>query len=323
MDIIWQFEIGITLFFQALGRWLTLPMQGISFLGQEEFFLVVMPAIYWCIDAGLGLRLGVMLISTSSLSGWLKMAIGHPRPYWFDRRVAALASEPSFGMPSSHAQNAMAMWGLMARLRGGRGWWALAILVVALTGISRIYLGVHFADQVVVGWLIGAMLIWVYMRLEKRTLSWIRRMSLASLLLWVAGVSLCMLVLTFGLNLGARSVPSEWIANAQAAAPQTPIAPYDPSGLVSHAGVWLGLAGGAAWDWRRHGKPVTCRNPMNLLLRYVLGGVGLAVLYLGLKMVFPATSDLVGMTLRYVRYALVGLWVTAAAPAVFRKARLV
>jgi membrane-associated phospholipid phosphatase len=323
MDMIWQIEIAITLFFQALGHWLTLPMQAISFLGQEEFFLVMMPAIYWCMDAGMGLRLGIMLIATNSLSCWLKVVIQWPRPYWVDHRVAALAIEPTFGMPSGHSQSAVAMWGLFAQLRGSKRWWILAIVIAGLTGLSRIYLGVHFLDQVLVGWLVGALLIWLYVRLEERLLVWVRRLSMSSLMLLSLVASLLIVALTYGLNLGARAVPQEWIVNASAAAPNTPFVPFDTGPMVAMAGVMLGLGAGAAWDWCKHG-PIKMSLPwQKRILRYLLGITGLLVIYYGLKLVLPGGQDLVGMSLRYVRYTLIGLWVTAAAPAVFRRVSLI
>ena len=190
MDIIWQFQVAINLFFQSLGNWLLVPMKAISFLGQEEFFLVVMPAIYWCIDAGLGLRLGVMLVVTSGLNDWLKMVFQAPGRIGLTGVCQHLQLEPTFGMPSGHSQNAMAMWGLGARVRRYRwlGW--LAGVVVFLTGISRIYLGVHFVDQVLVGWLVGAILIWLFVRLEPHVLKLVKRLSLLPLILAVLLVSL-------------------------------------------------------------------------------------------------------------------------------------
>ena len=323
MDAIWQYQVAITLFFQALGNWLILPMKAISFLGQEEFFLVVMPAIYWCIDAGLGLRLGVMLVVTSATNGWLKMIFQAPRPYWFDRRVSAFAIETSFGMPSGHSQSAMAMWGLMAWARRYRwlGW--LAGGVIFLTGISRIYLGVHFVDQVLVGWMVGAILIWLFVRLEPYVLNLIKRLSLITLVLVVLLISLGMVAVTVGISLGAGPLPVAWVANAQAAAPQEPVMPYDSSGLIALAGTWLGLGVGAAWDWRRHGPLAAGKTWQNQIVRYLVGLVGLLAVYLGLKLIFPGSQDLISSIFRYIRYALVGLWVTALAPAVFRRVRLV
>ena len=57
MDALMQFEILITLFFQHLGTWLALPFKAVTFLGTEEFYLLVLPALYWCVDATVGFRM--------------------------------------------------------------------------------------------------------------------------------------------------------------------------------------------------------------------------------------------------------------------------
>ena len=52
-------------------------------------------------------------------------------------------------------------------------------------------------------------------------------------------------------------------------------------------------------------------------LRYLLGITGLLILYLGLGAIFPRTPDLVSYGLRFLRYALIGLWAIWLAPLVF------
>lgn len=323
MDAIWQFEIWINVFFQQLGTWLLLPMKAISFLGQEEFFLLVMPAIYWCVNARNGLRLGLMLMATTCVSGWLKLAFHHPRPYWLDQRVSALATEASFGMPSGHSQSAMAMWGYLSRIyRRNKTILSLAVAVIFLTGLSRIYLGVHFLDQVVVGWLVGAVLIWLFVHYETALLRLVHKLVYYQLVAVIFAITLGMIGVNFLLTSAAGEVPVAWQVTALTASDE-PIDPLDSSGIISLAGTSMGLAAGAAWDWRKNGQPVTKGTPRQKIYRYLLGLAGLAAVYLGLKLIFPDSIDFLGLALRYVRYATVGLWVTLIAPSLFRRLRLV
>jgi len=61
----------------------------------------------------------------------------------------------SFGTASAHSANMMSV--AAAFLFLARGPWAYAWLVIAiLTGISRIYIGVHYPYQVLYGWAVGA-----------------------------------------------------------------------------------------------------------------------------------------------------------------------
>jgi len=105
----------INLWLQNLGDWLYLPMQFFTFMGYQEFYLLFIPIIYWCLEPKMGIRLGVGLMCSAALNGILKLTFHSPRPYWVDQRVRALSTESSFGMPSGHAQNSVVFWGLLAK----------------------------------------------------------------------------------------------------------------------------------------------------------------------------------------------------------------
>jgi membrane-associated phospholipid phosphatase len=324
MEAFWQFEIAINLFFQALGSWLLLPMKAVSFLGQEEFYLILFPAVYWCLDSGAGVRLIVMMVLSHSINIWIKVAVQFPRPYWIDPQVKAFAVETSFGMPSNHSQSAMALWGGLARIWRKRWLLIVAVTVIALTGISRIYLGVHFASQVIVGWVIGGIFLWAYFRWEASVIRFLSGLSLMKLEGVVLLLSVVILVVNFLIGLGAQPLPQSWVANAVAvgAAEATPD-PFNPNHLITVAGTWLGFGGGAAWQWRKYGPLPTAGSWQRRGLRYLVGIAGLLVLYVGLGAIFPRSQDLLGMSLRYFRYVLLGLWISVLAPAIFHRIKLV
>lgn len=98
--------LSINLALQALGDWLAGPMKFFSFLGSEDFFLIVLPLVYWCVDSALGLRIGVMLMLSVSMKNLFKMSLHGPRPYWVSEQVIGMASETGFGVPSGHAMTA-------------------------------------------------------------------------------------------------------------------------------------------------------------------------------------------------------------------------
>jgi len=49
--------IGVVLWFQQFSPALDIPFKGLTFLGDETFYLVFMPVLYWCIDRRTGSRL--------------------------------------------------------------------------------------------------------------------------------------------------------------------------------------------------------------------------------------------------------------------------
>ncbi len=316
-------DLGIKLVFilQGLGGWLAGPMKFFSFLGTEDFFLLLMPILYWCIDSAMGLRAGMLLILSSSTSDLLKMAFHTPRPYWYDSQVKALSTETSFGLPSGHAQNAVSVWGGLASSIRRRWAWILGICLVFFIGLSRIYLGVHFPTDVLAGWAIGALLLWAFLSLEGRVGGWIKHLNLGPQILACLGASLVFIALglLIKLSLGAWVIPAAWIQNAAAAAPEAgPITPLSLSGNFSGAGLILGLALGALWLYRSGG--FDAGGPLQKrALRFLVGLVGVLLFWRGLDLVFPDGEYLVAYLFRYLRYGLVGFWVAGAAPLLFNK----
>jgi Membrane-associated phospholipid phosphatase len=323
MDILMQFEIQITLFFQHLGTWLTIPFRAITALGNEEFYILVFPALYWCVDATLGFRMGVMLVFSNTVNGFFKTLFHSPRPFWVDSRVKAYSSETSFGLPSGHSQNAAAIWGIFAATLKKKWITVVCCISIFLIGISRIFLGVHFTRDVLTGWLIGLILIFVYLWLEKPIQKWIQPKSLTVKIGLIFLVSL--LIIGIGYAGNATSIhwpfPSAWTSQAIAAGADAPD-PYNMEGTFTIAGVWFGFTAGYAWLLAKKGNILIQGTTSKKVARYLVGLVGVGLLYLGLKLVFPTSPEWFGFVMRYVRYALIGIWVSAVAPLLFEKMKL-
>ena len=243
MGTLWPSEIPIILFIQNLSAWLTPIMKGFSYLGTEDFFLLAMPVIFWCLDTGFGLRFGFLILSSSSLNGWLKYAFQCSRPYWFDPLVKTLASETSFGFPSGHYQSAVIIWNRVA-LWIKRIWaWIAAIFITLGIAFSRIYLGVHFISDVIGGLLIGVVFLIVFVLLEKPVLRLWKTISLPLQIVIGFFIS-CVLIgieLLFARSLAGYVVPSEWITNAAKAFPTVTIVPIDITGIFTIAGTLFGM----------------------------------------------------------------------------------
>ncbi len=323
MDALMQFELAITHFLQGLGSWLQYPMQAFTFLGNELFFLLVMPALYWSIDAKLGFRTGMMLILSGGLNSAFKILFHSPRPFWIDRQVTAFASETSFGLPSGHSQNSAAIWGIIAASKKKPWLTTLVILVVFFIGLSRIYLGVHFVRDVVLGWLLGALIVLAYLKLEPRVASWLKAKSHVQQQ-WIAFLFSIVLILIgiFSLLLSKHfSLPAEWTQNALAAGAESPD-PFALDGILTIAGVAFGFSSGYAWWHHKFTRYTINCSPVKRLARYALGLIGIVILYFGLKIILPEDPLFLGWVMRYFRYALIGFWVTGLAPLCFRLLRL-
>ncbi len=307
---------------QASAPWLTAPARVFSFLGTEAFYLFMLPFLYWCVNVRLGLRAGFVLTVSDSLNIFFKLVFHQPRPFWVSDRVCPFSAEGSYGLPSGHAQHAMAVWGTMAA--GVRGWlrWLMAALILVI-GYSRIVLAAHFPTDVLAGWLIGASILWAFLRWEAVVMSWFNGFTLAQrICLAFAGSMLLLLISMAGLAFVPFADPLQWEITATRAlslAPgQSAIHTRGTTGMVGAAGTFFGLAAGAILIFHRGG--FNARGTWwKRIFRFVPGMIGLVILWLGLRTVFPHDASLVSEVLRYLRYGATGFWVSYGAPWVFIK----
>ena len=281
MDSVLQWGIDVVLWFQRLSPALDGVFGAITLLGNEEFFLLFLPLLYWCLDKHLGARTAVLLLSADYVNRGLKDLFQQPRPFQYDASVEMIGDAPGYGLPSGHTQGTTVFWGYLAtQLR--RGWmWALAAALVILVGLSRIYLGVHFPTDVLGGLVVGIACICLYLWLQPGATHWLTERGLG----WQVGLALgipIILLLVHGTDDSITSVAA-----------------------------LMGMAVGFAIE-RRHVRFKTGGAVWRRALRFLLGAVVLLLLWWGLRSVFPA-----GPLFRTARYGLVGVWAGLGAPWAF------
>ena len=316
MDWLVQNGVNWIIAVQSLGAWLEGPMQFFSFLGTEDFFFLVLPLLYWSVDAPLGMRVAYILMTSASINQYFKLLFASPRPYWVSEKVIPLSAESSFGVPSGHAQNAVSVWGILAvGLR--KPWaWGVALVLMFFIGFSRWYLGVHFVHDVVVGWILGALILWALVRFEEPVVAWFKAQTFGMQALFAFIISLVLIGLGMlsAAPLADYAFPEAWQANALRAG-ELPD-PVSMEGFITLGGTFFGLTLGLAWIMSRGGYQVE-GTVAKRALRYVIGLIGVVLLMFGLDMVFPDGHTLIPFTFRFVRYALVGFWISAGAPWLF------
>ena len=121
MDILTQIFTPAAIWFQGIPNWLIPIMKAITFLGNVEFYLIVMPLLFWCLDPSLGIRIGIMLLISGDINSLLKLGFRSPRPFWVSSEVIKFSEATGFGFPSGHAQSAASNWGLLATSKRNPG----------------------------------------------------------------------------------------------------------------------------------------------------------------------------------------------------------
>ncbi len=297
MDGILEWGHDVIRWVQQFSPALDLPFKAITTLGAEQAFLLILPLVFWCVDKRRGARLGVLLMLSAYLNYALKTLFDQPRPS--PDRVKVLAEETSPGLPSGHSQNSVAVYGFLAAQTRQRRAWIVAALVAFGVGLSRIYLGIHFPSDVLGGWLVGVgvlvLYLWVEPEVEQRLRAWPWGYKMALAVAAPLG-----LFLVHADEKGAQSM-----------------------------GVLLGMTAGLLIELRWVG--FSAGGPLwQKVLRFLVGSVILIVVWLGSKAVFPplrsgfhpSEPETAALTLRLIRYTLLGLWASLGAPWLFLRAGL-
>ena len=291
MTGILDWGVQVILWLQHFSPTLDLPFKAFTYLGDEASFLLLLPLVYWCLDRRIGARLSILFGLSTYVGALAKVLMDQPRPFQYDHRVQPLVEAGGKGFPSLHTQNAVVVCGYLAS-QFRRTWlWVGAGLLMVFIPLSRLYLGVHFPTDLLGGYLIGALLLLLYLRLGPGVETWLTEKGMA----WQLGVALVlpgllMLLLPTGEEIGLTG--GAMLIGTSV-------------GFVLERR-WVGFEAGGLW--RKRG------------LRYLLGVAVLFVLRFGLKAAFSGLEP--EFLFRFVRYALMGLWFGAGAPWAFVRLRV-
>ena len=103
----------------------------------------------------IGIKLGIIEIVVTLVVQIFKYLVARVRPYDNLLNVIALRTEKDFSFPSGHTATSFACAVFLSSMLSGVG--LLVMLLAALIGYSRIYLGVHYPSDVIAGGMIGAL----------------------------------------------------------------------------------------------------------------------------------------------------------------------
>ena len=134
---------------------LTTLFEGITILGEETLVILLVVALWFAVDSRLAHKIFFATIFSTGLNGIVKNIAQVPRP--FDKGVTPVRKETAtgFSFPSGHTQS-FSTWSTMFAIKEKKKWLtALVATLIALVAFSRLYLGVHYPSDVIVGAALG------------------------------------------------------------------------------------------------------------------------------------------------------------------------
>ena len=253
-----------------------------TMLGSEEFFMITIGAIYWCINKPAGYALGLAVTGSFWLNTLLKDVFQTARPLPAQVRVIYPESASGYAFPSGHTQGAITFWGILGRTFPGR-WIRLAgWLIVPAVAVSRLYLGVHWPVDILGGAVIGVIVVVSFPVVLEIGRRWSETAGL--------GVKLALSVV----------------------APVITVLLDSSLDNAKLAGFASGFGGGAVLEGRLVGFSESARSVTRQLQKFLLGALIVMAVRFGLKSVLPET-----VFFTYLRYTAVGLAGGLGAPALF------
>lgn len=164
MQILWEERVNVAV--RQSVEPLVPVFEVLTHLGDGSVLLVAAILFYWFgspssrRDRAFVIAVGTVALA---LSAGIKGIFGLPRP----TLVFSPIAYPGYTFPSAHAMGSAAVYGALAMtMQLGRQHVRIVIAaaIVALVSISRVVLGVHYAGDVIVGALLGAVIVWVGLR---------------------------------------------------------------------------------------------------------------------------------------------------------------
>ena len=135
-----------------------------AFMGSTQGYILLILIFYVAWNKHLAIRLTVVLLVASSLSNLLKSLLRNPRPFvaqgtylqkWAVPQSNARSLAVEYSTPSGHATGASSFYTYLYGVTRRRVVRVLAVVAILLIGVSRPYLGVHYCEDVLLGWALG------------------------------------------------------------------------------------------------------------------------------------------------------------------------
>ena len=253
LDIILWFQSWRTDFISDL-------FKPFDLMGTETFYLLLLTLVYWVIHKQAGKRLVVFFLLSAWLNAFAKEVFKRPRPFQVSESVKPAFTVSEYGLPSGHTQFGTTV-GLIFMREIKRRWATFLLCAyILIMGVSRMVHGVHFPQDVLLGWIIGILIVMGLYRLDNRLSGFFAGLGTGAMLCLTLGTAVVVLGLPF------LTLPT----------------PAGLSGALTPGAVLVGVIPGFYLE-SRYVKFDTRGSKMQKCMRYLVGIVSALMIKEGLK----------------------------------------
>lgn len=292
-----EIEWKILDFFHKINcDFLTAFFYGITEFGSGEVAIIVLALIYYCYNKDIAKTIGYICINSMMLNGVAKSLFLADRPFQYEGKEYLRALNESLdgatgtSFPSGHSQNTGSLFTSLIILFKNKWIRIISVILLILIPISRLYLGVHFPVDVLVGLLlgIGTALIGYF------SINYFKKKGYSLYILY--GISLIIFLPFIILNINNPLVAD----------------------LFKSYGLFIGFVLGCLIEEKKVNFDYNVKWYYKLI-RILVGAILLIAIKSGVKVVFNMLDFIPINLLDMIRYSLISLFAIGIFPLIFKK----
>lgn len=254
----------------------------ITNFGSEIFYILAITYIYWCFDKKLGIRLLFVTMSSTYINITLKEQFHTQRPMFVEGiNPVYEQSAPGYSFPSGHTQITATFWIYLMRKLRNNILYVIGSTILLLVAFSRLYLRLHWPIDVIGGILIAVGVVVLLDYFIRK----VDKFKIAYSMKIMMCILISIVILLFKFDEATAKIVGVTVA-----------------ALIGY------------FTENRYVNFTEKSSFKYQVIKYIIGVLVLLALQISIKMLLPANA-----IFNYIRYFILGLWVTLLAPALFVK----
>jgi len=291
MDLLWWFYDLRTPFLDTLFSWVTR-------FGEEMSLIAIFCLVFWCLNKKMAYVIGYAFFLSGLIVQGMKTIFRVPRPWVYDPTFqpvgGSIYASTGYAFPSGHTQTGVALLGSVGACVKTK-WFRYTLYFLGfLVGFSRLYLGVHYIEDVLASFAITiAVIIFAKVLLgKKEKTSKQLLMGLSVLMILVAAAAIGYAIYLYHNNI------------------TTPAQLRDSTRV---AGAAIGFAIGMYIEQTYINFSPGTKTILGQVVKMILGVVGLVAVQEGFRLIGT------GLVMDSIRYFLVVMWAVVVYPLIIKK----